>query len=285
MKQKGLKYSACLLAALILSADIAPCAAAMLPGPTERKVVKLQNGQWKGKKVAFLGDSITDKHHIGTKKNYWQYLEEMLGLNAFVYGINGHQWHQVYGQAERLKKEMGDDVDAIFIFAGTNDYNADLPLGNWYDLRQDSVMVSGQKKVMRTKREMQTSTSNFRGRINKVMSYLKENFPNQQIILLTPIHRAYAQFGPNNIQPEESYPNNLGLYIDDYVEVVKEAAGVWAVPVIDLNSISGLYPMSDAHIRFFHNEKRDRLHPNAEGHYRMALSMAYQMQFYPSDFK
>ena len=71
--------------------------------------------------VAFLGDSITDKIHVGTTKNYWQYLSEMLGLEPFVYGINGHQWNGVLEQAGRLQAERGDDIDAILIFAGTND--------------------------------------------------------------------------------------------------------------------------------------------------------------------
>lgn len=105
----------------------------------------------------------------------------------------------------------------------------------------------------------------FRGRINIAMSYLKANFPDKQVILLTPIHRGYARFGDNNIQPDESYPNSLGLYADAYVDAVKEAANVWAVPVIDLNSICGLYPNADSHARYFHDARSDRLHPNAEG--------------------
>ncbi|MEI3105381.1 MAG: hypothetical protein V8T16_07230 [Parabacteroides merdae] len=31
--------------------------------------------------------SITDKIHVGTTKNYWQYLSEMLGLELLDYGI------------------------------------------------------------------------------------------------------------------------------------------------------------------------------------------------------
>ena len=42
--------------------------------------------QVKGR-IAFLGDSITDERHVGTTKNYWQYLSEMLGIVPFVYGI------------------------------------------------------------------------------------------------------------------------------------------------------------------------------------------------------
>ena len=72
---------------------------------------------------------------------------------------------------------------------------------------------------------------------------------------------------------------------DAYVDAVKEAANVWAVPVIDLNSICGLYPNADSHTRYFHDAQSDRLHPNAEGHYRMAKALAYQLSSYPANFE
>lgn len=279
------KYSAILLSGLILSTDVCPCIAALHSFQKEPAATEIGKSQWKGKKVAFLGDSITDKSHVGTTKNYWQYLEEMLGLEAWVYGINGDQWKGILAQAQKLKEERGDQVDAIIIFAGTNDYNEGIPLGDWYRTENTSVEVAGPSQEMRVKRIQQTEDTNFRGRINKAMSFLKENFPTQQIILLTPIHRAQAYFGDNNIQPEEAFPNKSGLYVDAYVDIIKEASNIWAVPVIDLNSISGLYPMADSHTVYFHNEKTDRLHPNANGHYRMAKALVYQLLAYPADFK
>lgn len=274
-------YSALFLSALLLSADVCPCSARLLP---EAQEVSVPN-PWKGKKVAYLGDSITDKIHVGTAKNYWQYLEEMLGVEPLVYGINGHQWDGVLEQAGRLQAERGDDVDAILIFAGTNDFNAGVPLGEWYTEKEEPVEVSGPRQEVRRRRTLQMDGQTFRGRINRALSYLKTNYPAKQIILLTPIRRGYAKFGDNNIQPDESYPNGIGLYVDEYVKAIKEAANVWAVPVIDLNSISGLYPVFDSHTPYFHKEDTDRLHPNADGHYRMAKALMYQLLAYPADFE
>ena len=276
-----IRYSALLLSALLLSTDVYPYTAYVSPQAQEVPV----SNQWKGKKVAFLGDSITDKIHVGTTKNYWQYLSELLGLESFVYGINGHQWDGVLEQVGKLQAERGDDIDAILIFAGTNDYNADVPLGAWYTGKDEPVEVSGPKQEVRKRRTLQMDGQTFLGRINRVMSYLKTNYPTKQIILLTPIHRGYARFSDDNIQPDESYPNRLGLYVDAYVDVIKEAANVWAVPVIDLNSISGLFPVNDSHTRYFHKEDMDRLHPNADGHYRMAKALMYQLLSYPADFE
>lgn len=74
-----------------------------------------ESHQWKGKKVAFLGDSITDKQRIGTQKCYWEYLAEMLGIEAFSYGINGNQMDGLLKQAQLLLQEHGQETDAIIV--------------------------------------------------------------------------------------------------------------------------------------------------------------------------
>ena len=101
--------------------------------------------QWQGARVAYLGDSITDKKQVdkGVNDTYWLYLESILGTESLVYGISGHQWHQIPGQADKLIAEHGQNVDAIMIFVGTNDYNASVPIGQWYTEEVVDVEVSG----------------------------------------------------------------------------------------------------------------------------------------------
>ncbi len=252
--------------------------------PKQDETTRLSSA-WKDKKTAFLGDSITDKRHIGTTKNYWQYMEDILGIKPMVYGINGDTFKGLIKQAKALKEEVGGEVDAIIIFAGTNDYNGGVKIGQWYNYSDAPAPVAGGKTQLRKRREHCLDAGTLKGRINILMSYLKENFPDQQIILLTPIHRGFASFGKNNVQPDESFPNSIGLYIDEYIETIKETASVWAVPVIDLGSISSLYPNTPAHEKFFSFKNTDLLHPNAEGHRRMALALSYMLAAYPPDFK
>ena len=207
---------------------------------------------WRGRRVAFLGDSITDARHIGCTSNYWNFLERDMGIVPLVYGINGHQFKHLLGQAEKLYAAHSNAVDEIVVFAGTNDFNSNVPLGDWAD---------GEKS--------------FRGRIAAVMDYCESRFPGVTVWLLTPIHRGYATFGANNVQPDETYANTAGLWISDYVDVVKEAAAKWgSARLIDLYAESGLYPLDAAQAKFFHNARTDMLHPNTAGHARMAQVIA-----------
>ena len=245
----------------------------------------LLRSQWEGARVAFLGDSITDARQIGSTNNiYWNNLIDILGIQPYVYGISGHRMNQIVGQGERLEREHGQEVDAILVFIGTNDFNGNIPLGEWYTYSMEKTIDDGPAEVERKHRELVYDDATFRGRANTTLRWLKTHYPDKQVIFLTPIHRGYAKFNDKNIQPPESFANDNGYFIDDYIQAVREIATVWAVPVIDLAAISGLYPMLDEHTRYFRNADTDRLHPNTPGQLRMAWAIAYQLLGYPARF-
>lgn len=110
---------------------------------------------WAGKRVGYIGDSITDPKNNSDdiKQKYWAYLQQWLGITPYVYGISGRQWDDVPRQAEKLSKEHGDEVDAVVVFMGTNDFNAGVPIGEWYVETEDTVTaaVHGQKQVYKRK--------------------------------------------------------------------------------------------------------------------------------------
>lgn len=250
---------------------------------TPKTIEKNQESQWQGKRVAYLGDSMTQKWTKGNNKVYWEYLTEWFGIEPFVYGISGNQWDGIYRQAVKLFEEKGTAVDAIFIFAGTNDYNHSIPMGSFFSETTKETNHNG-NTVTRKCRTMIENDSTFCGRINKAMAFLKTKFPEQQIIIMTPIHRGFARFSDKNVQPDERFANGKGLYLDSYVDALKQAASNWAVPVIDLYSISGLYPLADSQVSYFINAETDRLHPNALGNYRLAKTILYQLRALPSTF-
>ena len=91
------------------------------------------------------------------------------------------------------------------------------------------------------------------------------------------------QVKPMNFKHTGLFPEQAANW-DWFGAKIREAGSVWAVPVIDLNSISGLYPVADSHVRYFSDGQTDRLHPNAAGHERMAKALAYQLLAFPACF-
>ena len=242
---------------------------------------------WKGKRVAYFGDSITDPRNKASKTKYWGFLQQWLDITPYVYGVSGRQWNDIPRQANLLKQEHGDDFDAILILMGTNDYNNAVPRGQWFDESVENVEYGhGYAKRMesRVRRIPNKAADTYRGRINTALDTLKKMFPTKQIVLLTPIHRAGFYANEKNWQCTEDYMNRCGEFLDGYVDDVKRAANIWAMPVIDLNASSGLFPMVEEHGQYFNRADTDRLHPNDKGHERMAKTLMYQLLALPCTF-
>ena len=147
-----------------------------------------------------------------------------------------------------------------------------MPIGEWFTERPEKVMagIHEQKHMVdRRHRYPVMSDSTYRGRINKALDYVKRMYPKKQIVLMTPIHRAEFYANDKNWQPREGYTNQCGEY------------NLWAVPVIDLNALSGLYPLMDEMAQYFKSAENDRLHPNDDGHERMAKTIMMQLGALP----
>ena len=243
---------------------------------------------WKGKRVAYFGDSITDPRNSGSKKKFWGYLQDWLQMTPYVYGISGRQWNDIPRQADKCFEEHGDSIDAIIIFIGTNDYNAGVPLGEWYEEHEEQVMAGihePKHMVTRMRRTPLMTDSTYRGRINMALSHVKRLYPTKQVVLLTPLHRGGFYRSDSNWQPTEDYQNKCGEYVSAFVQDSREAADVWAVPVIDWAALSGRFPLLDEHAAYFANGDNDRLHPNDMGHERLARTLMYQLLTLPCSFQ
>ena len=208
------------------------------------------NSEWSGKVASFLGDSIT--YGANTTKIYHQYLKELVGFSTCNnYGIDGASITNHSNGICTRYNNVSSDSDIIFIFGGTNDFYYNKPLGGWYSL-------------VGTTRTLNKDMTTFRGALAEICDGLITKFPTKQIVLMTPIHR--FTFGS---QQTDLQANASGLYLDDYVECVKEAGKIFGIPVIDLNGESGLYPMNTENANaYFH--ANDKLHPNANGHLKIA---------------
>ncbi len=242
---------------------------------------------WSGKKVLFIGDSISDCIAMSyVDKHYYDYLSDWLGITAYVPAISGMNWTHVETQLNLFKQTAGEQVpDMICIFLGTNDYNEGVPIGEWFTEEEKEVeaaMGKPKETFRRMYRSYVYSKETFKGRINSAIRLLKETYPTVPITLLTPIHRALFNFSDSNLQPEELYQNSCGEYLDAYVDAVKEASNVWSVNVIDLNADSNMFPLLDSDARaYYKDEQKDRLHPGELGHRRIAEVLLFRSLLLP----
>ncbi|HAB00125.1 MAG TPA: G-D-S-L family lipolytic protein [Ruminococcaceae bacterium] len=225
-------------------------------------------------RLCFLGDSITEG--VGTEKAYWAYIAEKTGAEVHSFGVNGAVTIGLFSQMDRLEQTVGKDFDVLFVMIGTNDFYGCVPIGKWFSECEEKIPCNSDGNgnftayTTRKKRELLLDDT-FCGRLNRVFSQIRTRFFDKRIVLMTPIHRAYAYFGGTNIQPNELYANGAGVFFDEYVRSVREAADIWSLELVDLYRDSGLFPLEDGNAaRYFHSVNTDRLHPNTFGHERIA---------------
>ena len=211
--------------------------------------------QIEGKKFVFLGDSITEGHGVShPDKIYLNLLKERFHLKkATNYGISATRiarrlepvdWIKCDGEMCNRCREMDKDADICVFFGGTNDYgHGDAPLGHFEDRRDNT----------------------FYGACHLLFSYLIETYPT--VVIMTPLHCR----NDRNQKLNYKQPANLKTFVD----IIKEVAQYYAIPVLDLYATSGIQPDVES------NRVRlcpDGLHPNDEGQARIADRLAGFLQ-------
>ncbi len=205
----------------------------------------------KDKKIAFLGDSITEGHGTTSiEHTFWNVLAKRTGALSYGYGIGGTRVAPQRKPSENpvydlffgsRVDEMIPDADIVVAFGGTNDYgHGDAALGTMADRTEDT----------------------FYGSLHLLMRKLIERYPEALIVFMTPLHRLgesgrdYNEFGVRNTA-------KLQAYVDAIIEV----AAYYGIPVLDLFRVSGIQPEIPA-IR--ERYMPDGLHPSDAGHERIA---------------
>lgn len=207
----------------------------------------------KTKKIACLGDSITEGHQA----NGWpwhRYIDSWCksnGINSIVtnLGIGGTSVCTSSYVSDRLKPFVNRldtipaDADVVVIFGGTNDWGNSAILGNISD----------------------TGTSSFYGAYKYILEWLAINRPNAKVMTMTPLKRYYRGNGTTWVNAQTT-PNNRGNTLPEYVRAVKEVSEMYAIPCVDLHNESGLNPVLESVRNRFIG---DGLHPTAEGNKKM----------------
>ena len=206
----------------------------------------------KGKKINFLGDSITEGCGTSCSENvYHQVMKRKYGLaEARNYGIGGTRYaRQIHPTDDPFDRDfcerlhaMNDDADVVVVFGGTNDFgHGDAPLGTFED------------------REPNT----FYGACHYLYSHLIEKYPEAVIVVMTPCHRCNEERTNGDSLQKTYHYGNLKTYVD----IIREVAEYYSLPVVDLYASSGLQPNVPI-IR--ERYMPDGLHPNDVGNARIA---------------
>lgn len=203
----------------------------------------------KGKKINFLGDSITEGYGVlDTKNIYLNRIKSECGLlEARNYGIGGTRFAYQNGSggysegeykdvdgcmANRFDK-MEDDADIVVVFGGTNDFgHGDAPIGCMYDRTPDT----------------------FFGACHYIFSGLLRKYLGKPIVVMTPVHR---------LVEDTSLAIKAPVTLRHYVEVIREVAEYYGLYLLDLYKYCPLQPkVSEVGEKYM----PDGLHPNDDGH-------------------
>ena len=204
----------------------------------------------KGKKVNFLGDSIT--FGVGVSDfdhSYSQVMKRLYGLaEARAYGVSGSRYVRQMSEGDEppvridfchRATEMDRDADVVIVFGGTNDFGyGTIPQGIFEDRDDDT----------------------FYGACHTLYRYLIATYPDAVIAVCTPPHSIDELVGRDGVTYRHG---NL----DSFVAIIREVAGYYGLPVIDLYASIGFQPFTeDSRARFM----PDGIHPNDAGAERIA---------------
>lgn len=202
-----------------------------------------------GKTIVFLGDSITQGVGASSEKNvFHQITARNFNLKSAInFGISGTRiakqtkfYNQFYDLYFELREDiMPRDVDAVFVFGGTNDYgHGDAKMGE-----EDSVDVY-----------------TFCGALNSLILKLKKDYSGKEIIFMTPMHRT------NETEP--SAPENKVL--EDYVIAMRNICKKHNIKLIDAFENLNLDPKDKDYFG-------DGLHPTDKDHFELGMFVGNEL--------
>lgn len=226
-------------------------------------VAQTRESHWKGKKIGFLGDSITQNgEYVNSYAN-------LTGCTAVNYGVSAtHMARKNSSDTnafERRYTSMQKNLDMVIVFGGTNDFG--------HSTTADFGAFTDGPKV---------GKYTFYAGLHRLFKGLHDRYPKIPVVIMLPIHHGTEIDMPEYIINSdktftEGTNTTTGKTFREYVNAIREVAAYYSLIVLDAYSYSGLSPMTEigAENRVYF---RDGLHLNAAGGERLARWMYPQLE-------
>lgn len=215
----------------------------------------------KGKRVAFLGDSITEGvgvEHI-EECRYDNRLKRMLGLaEVYNYGISGTRIAHQQRPSEKPRYDLcfcgrafdlDKSADLIVVYGGVNDWiHGDAPFGEMTDETPET----------------------FCGGVDFLMRFLLSEYPQAKVVFMTPAHACLNGL-PDDQPSDRPMKKPDAKALPEYVKVIMEKGKTYGIPVLDLYHTLGIDPRDPKQSETY---TADGLHFNDQGHEFLAKRLA-----------
>lgn len=205
------------------------------------------------KPITCIGDSFT--HGAAARPDIPSYVSRMakyLGTTPRNTGVGG----ATIAKGDDDRGFIGDQIKdvkdqaVITIFGGTDDFASNRPLGSVDDPDDQVTTFCGALKYM-------------------VTNLAKQN-PSTKFLLITPAKSNHADWKLYD-DAGKLRKNQLGNTFVDYVNAIKSIGNYFAIPVLDIFNAGNYNPY------LFPNLSLEGLHPNEEGHERLAKTIAFKI--------
>lgn len=227
-----------------------------------------------GKRVAFIGDSITYGTAGGgvTANNvYHKVFADLMGCTNVNLGDNGSTIASGTGRStfvSRATQANLANVDMVVIFGGTNDFTYDTKAIGPLFVEE---AITPKEHIGNKRLVAPSDTETFAGALHNLITTVRSIIGEKPIVLMTPLNRGrytdntYATT-ETSVRPSTRDCNPNGDYLMDFVNAIKEIGRFYAIPVFDIGGILNIDPTDCSSASEYTG---DLLHPNYKGHARI----------------
>ncbi|HJA46672.1 MAG TPA: SGNH/GDSL hydrolase family protein [Candidatus Limosilactobacillus excrementigallinarum] len=207
---------------------------------------------YRNQPITCIGDSFT--HGAASRPDIPSYvsrMEKYLGTCPRNTGIGG----ATIAKGDDDRGFIGDQIQdvkdqkVITIFGGTNDFASNRPIGSIND---------------------DINIYTFCGSFKYMITNLASQNPFAKLLLITPAKSNHAEWRLYDNQGKLR-KNKLGYTFIDYVNAIKQVGNYFSIPVLDIFNVGNYNPY------LFPKLSLEGLHPNAEGHERLAKTIAFKI--------